>query len=212
MHVTFARPQGYEFAAGQWFRLTLPTADGPQTRTFSHASAPQDAGLDMATRLSGSPFKRALAELRPGAPVTLAGPGGRLRLPEDATRIVALTGGIGVTPVRSLLRDAVARDVVFDDALVLFGNRDEHCAPYLDELASLEHHGIRVVPVYENPPSDWPGERGFITPSIVRRYVAPIKGRPFIVTGPPAMVAAMDAVLDDLEIDPAWRTVERFGV
>lgn len=206
------RPPGYEFRAGQWFRLTLPTEEGAQTRTFSHASAPLDSELEMATRLSASAFKRAFAELTAGDTVAIMGPGGRLRLPDDAARVVVLTGGVGVTPVRSLVRDALARGAVFDDALVFFGNRDQECALYVDEFSSYRERGIRVIPVYENPEREWAGETGFITAAMVRRHADEIGGRPFVVTGPPAMVTAMDAVLDELGVDPALRIVESFGV
>lgn len=211
VQLTLRRPEGYEFAPGQWLRLTLETAEGTQTKTFSHASAPQDEEIALATRLSGSAFKLALEKLRPLDRVTIAGPGGRLRLPDGASRVAFLTGGVGVTPVRSLLRDAVARRVAFEDALVLYGNRDAECAPYLDELDELTRWGIRVVPVYQDAPTGWSGETGFITADTVRRHVDVSDGRAFVVTGPPPMVGAMDAVLDELGVEVGRRLVERFS-
>lgn len=207
----FERPEGYEYRAGQWLRLTLQTATGPETKTFTHSSAPGDPELEITTRLSGSPFKQALAGLAEGDAVTIAGPGGRLALPEGASRVVFLVGGVGVTPARSLLRDAAQRGRRFDDALVIFGNRDESCAPYLDELSSLGDIGVRVVPVYESAGPEWAGERGLVTAEMVRRHVDPADGRPFVVAGPPVMVEAMEAVLDELGIDDTRRIIERFG-
>ena len=207
----FERPEGYEYRAGQWLRLTLQTAEGPETKTFTHSSAPADPELEITTRLSGSPFKQALAGLAEGDPVTIAGPGGRLTLPEGESRIAFLVGGVGVTPARSLLRDADQRGLRFDDALVIFGNRDESCAPYLEELAALGNLGVRVVPVYESAGPGWAGERGFVTAEMVRRHVDPADGRPFVVAGPPVMVEAMEAVLDELGIDNTRRIIERFG-
>lgn len=211
VQLTLARPEGYRFAAGQWFRLTIQTADGDDTRTFSHASAPSHPDLDMATRLSVSGYKTALAELRPGDAVHIAGPGGRLRIPDDAVSPIFLTGGVGVTPVRSLLFDAVDRNRRFDDALVLYGNRSADCAPYLEELNRLSDIGVRVVPVYERPPDGWEGDAGFITAQTVVRHAESVADRTFVVTGPPAMVTAMDAVMDELEVEPELRVVERFS-
>ncbi len=209
--LTLARPEGYEFEPGQWFRLTLEADDGEQTRTFSHASAPGDPGLDMATRLSGSPFKQALRRLEAGDRVTIAGPGGRLGLPRPPARVVFLTGGVGITPVRSVLLDSALRGAAYEDALVVYGNREPACAPYLAELTGLASTGVRVVPVYEHPGSSWDGERGRIDAAMIRRHLSPAGSREFVVTGPPAMVNAMDAVLDELGVDVSRRIIERFG-
>ena len=209
--VRLTRPDGYSFRAGQWFRLTLETPNGPLTETFSHASAPGDPGIELATRLTGSPFKRALAGLGARDVVRIAGPGGRLRLPDNASRLAFLVGGVGITPVRSLLRDARANGGAFDDALLLYGNRDESCIPFGTELAAMSDLGVRLVDVLERPTGEWQGERGLIDAEIVRKYLGPDDGRPFMLTGPPVMIAAVEGVLDEMSITPGRRIIERFG-
>lgn len=208
---TVRRPEGYEFAAGQWFRLSIETPEGTQTRTLSHASAPADEDLDFATRLSDSAFKRALAGMSPGDPVAIAGPGGRLALPEGWTRAVMLVGGVGITPVRSLLRDMAARGRSVEEALVIYGNREPSCAPFAAELEELSGHGVRVVDVFETAPDGFDCERGFITAELLRRHGVAPDGRPFLVAGPPPMVAAMERVLDELGVALSDRRIERFG-
>lgn len=205
------RPEGYEFAAGQWFTLRLETASGPQSKTFSHCSAPQDLELEMATRLSGSAFKNALAALPAGAPVHIAGPGGSFGLPPTTQRVVFLAGGVGITPVRSILRDAVRSGRRFTEAVLLYGNRDGSCVPFADEFQAMGDEGIRTVVCYERPPDGWRGESGFITAQTVRRHLDPSQGHLFVVTGPPPMVAAMERVLDALRVPSSRRLVERFG-
>lgn len=208
---TVRRPDGYEFAAGQWFRLSIETPDGIETRTLSHASAPADEGLDFATRLSDSAFKRALARLRPGDPVTIAGPGGRLALPEGWDRAVMLVGGVGITPVRSLLRDMAASGRTAEEALVFYGNREPSCVPFSAELRDLSGEGVRLVDVFEVAPDELECERGFITADLLRRHGVAADGRPFLVAGPPPMVAAMERVLDELGVESRDRRIERFG-
>lgn len=207
----FSRPAGYEFSPGQWFRLTLPTTEGSVTETFSHCSAPSDPYLEMTTRLSGSPFKLALGALSAGARVAIVGPGGRLAIPADASRVCFIAGGVGITPIRSMLRDAAESGRTFDDALLVFGNRDERCAPFAEELAALDRIGVRVVLCYERPSDAWTGERGFITAEMIRRHVDPLDGRPFVVAGPPVMVTALESVLDQLAVPEELRIVEHFG-
>ena len=207
----FSRPVGYSFAAGQWLRLTIESSAGRDTRTMSHSSGPEDGYLEVTTRLSPSAFKVALAAIQPGASAEIVGPGGRLTLPEESQRACFLVGGVGITPVRSILRHAEATGRIFDDALLLYGNRDESCVPFAEEFARMNLIGVRTVVCYEHPPDGWEGERGFITAETVRRHLDPNDGRPFVVAGPPVMVAAMERVLDDLHVDAQRRLIERFG-
>ena len=209
--VRLSRPAGYEFVPGQWFRLTLQTAEGAQTETFSHVSAPLDPYLELTTRMSRSAFKAALSALPIGASTEIAGPGGRRLVPEDAEKVAFLVGGVGITPARSILRDAEQRGHTFADALVLYGNRREECIAYRDELEHMTGVGVRVVLCLEEPPEGWVGERGFITAELVRRHLDVGDGRSFLVSGPPLMVEAMEAVLDELGVPSEHRMVERFG-
>lgn len=207
----FSRPEGWVFRAGQWLSLKLPTSEGPESKIFTICSAPGDAYLEIATRLSGSAFKRALDALVVGEAVSVAGPGGRLVLADDIDQVVFLVGGVGVTPARSILRDAGRRHRAFADALVVYGSRDADCVPFLDELEHLGSVGVRVVTVYERPPAHWAGATGFITADLVRSLIEPIEAYHFVVAGPPPMVEAMETVLDALEVSPGRRIIERFG-
>ena len=207
----FEKPVGHAFKPGQWFRLTLDVPGGTQlTETFSYSSAPGDVAIEFTTRISGSAFKTALDALVPGQTAHIVGPGGRLTIPDDLQRVVFLTGGTGITPVRSILRDAEARGRRFDDALVLYGNRDETCVPFGAEFAEMADIGVRLVLCFERASDSWQGERGFITADTVKRHVA-VDSRPFVVTGPPVMVGAMERVLDELSVPAERRLVERYG-
>jgi len=207
----FSRPEGYEFRAGQWFTLTIETDEGSQTKTFSHCSAPADAYLETTTRLSPSAYKKALAHLAPGARAHIAGPGGRLSLAPDTDRVCFLVGGTGITPVRSILRDAMHHDRMFADALLLYGNRDESCVPFAEEFSRMASHGVRMELCFEHPAEGWEGESGFMTADTVRRHLDAVRDTPFFVAGPPAMVTSMEQVLDDLGVPAELRHIERFG-
>ncbi len=209
--LALSKPQGYRFAAGQWFRMFLTTGEGEQGRTFSHASAPHERSLLVATRLSGSAFKRALTKVAAGDVVEISSSSGRLALPEAARHLLVLTGGVGVAPVRSLLYGARGEGRRFADVLVVYGVRDASCVPFAEDLAALSDLGVRVVTVCEHPGTGWGGESGLITGPLVRRHLRKPLARPTIITGPPAMVEAMEGVLDALGIDESQRIVERFG-
>jgi NAD(P)H-flavin reductase len=84
--------------------------------------------------------------------------------------------------------------------------------PFADEFRAMSDIGVRTVLCLEHPGPDWAGERGFITAETVRRHLdLGADNRPFFVTGPPVMVDAMEKVLDDLDVAPERRIIERFG-
>jgi len=208
----FARPEGYRFEPGQYLSLTLQTREGPQTKQFSHCDAPGDDEIRILTRLTGSAFKEALLALRPGDDAGVRGPFGRLMLPPGQERAAFLVGGVGVGPARSIVRDAEQRGTGLT-ALVFDGNLDETCMPFRDEFDAIERDDVRVrfVHVLERPSAAWTGERGYITADLVRRYCDPAEGWHWFVTGPPAMVAAMRAVLKDLGVPASRASFEMFA-
>src|SRR5690242_18065397 len=109
----FEKPDGFQFNAGQFLRFNL--IDPPETdeegnsRSFSIASAPHEAELMIATRMRDTAFKRVLGSMAVGSEIEVKGPYGRMTLHEDASRpAVILTGGIGITPFRSIALEAAA--------------------------------------------------------------------------------------------------------
>ncbi len=208
----FGRPEDYRFEAGQHLALALQTSEGLQRKVFTIASAPGDDYLEVCTRLSGSAFKRALRGLDPGVVVEISAASGRLALAPDDAMTAFLVGGVGVTPARSMIRDAIAEGRTERVAL-FFGDRSAECMWYAKELAAIAKRTSRLtyVPVLEHPDRDWTGETGFITADTVRRHVTSPERLRWIVSGPPVMVEAMRRVAAELEIPAAHLQVEIFG-
>src|SRR5713226_3377164 len=107
----FEKPPGWAFKPGQSVDMTLidpPETDAEgNTRAFSIASAPFEDSLMFATRLRNTAFKRVLRTMPLGSKVKIEGPFGDLKLHNNATRpAVFLAGGIGITPVRSIVLHA----------------------------------------------------------------------------------------------------------
>ncbi len=117
MAFRFEKPPGWSFEAGQFIDLTLidpPESDAEgNTRSFTIASAPEEEGIMVATRMRDSAFKRMLERAPTGTEVRIEGPFGRLTLHKDASRpAVFLAGGIGITPFRSILVHAARAKLV----------------------------------------------------------------------------------------------------
>ncbi len=207
----FDKPHGYAFRAGQYFRLTLATDQGELTESFSHASAPGDPFIEMATRMTGSPFKTALGRLVRGDEVSVEGPFGNLILPADVDHACFLAGGVGITVARSIIRDAEQRRTGLRIRL-FYGNRDQACIPYSGEFAEYERKDRRfsVVHVLQEPLPGWAGEIGVVTADLVRRHLRSTDAWHFFVAGPPDMVTAMERVLAELEVPKERTSIEHF--
>jgi predicted ferric reductase len=95
----FAKPEGFEFEAGQFVNFTLlgpgDTDLEGNTRALSIASAPHERNLMVAMRLRTTAFQRTLNSLPPQAELLLQGPYGSLTLSRNGTRpAVFLAGGM----------------------------------------------------------------------------------------------------------------------
>lgn len=213
----FSRPPDYTFKAGQWYTITVPSPDGPLGHHFSHADSPTESQIELTTRLTGSPFKKTLDALPVGAEVQIQGPYGAFLFGYDKPKIAFLTGGIGVTPVRSMLRYLAdtkgAGRVAGQELTVFYGSMTEDGIVYKDEFDEFERviAGLRVIHVITNPTGDWKGYGGFITAGIVRAELSDPRDWTYYVVGPPPMIAAMDKVLEQLEIPQGQIVVESFA-
>lgn len=206
----FERPEGYAFRAGQYMMLSLTGSAGSPSKPFSICAGPSDPHLEICTRMTGSPFKQALGALRPGDEVGVSDPLGRLAMP-DGPLVVFLGGGVGITPLRSMIRDEEGRR---GTRLVLFyGNNTVECIPYREELdaTAASDTSFEVVHVIAQAPEGWTGERGFITPEVVRRHVDEREVGHWVCTGPPAMTDAMKRVLTSLSVPGDRVTYELFA-
>jgi len=200
----FEKPDGFKFKAGQFMRFSL--IDPPETdaegdsRTFSIASAPQEDDLMIATRLRDTAFKRVLRAMAPGTRVVAKGPYGSLTLHEDAARpAVFLTGGIGITPFRSILMEAV-RDQLSHEFFLFYANRRPEDAAFLEELSGLRGKIQRFtfVPAMTDMAGSrrsWDGATGRLDLEMLKSYVYDIVPTVHYVAGPPGMVDRMVKML-----------------
>ena len=212
----FSRPPEYTFKAGQWYTITLTTPGGPVDHHFSHADSPTESFVELTTRLTGSEFKNALDSLSLGAEVEIQGPYGSFLFGYDLRKIAFLTGGIGVTPVRSMLKflfDTGAAGRRPDQKLVVFyGSMTEDGIVYKDEFDQFERtlSDMRVVHAITNPTESWKGHGGFITADTVRAELPDPGDWTYYVVGPPPMITAMRKVMEQLEIPKAQTVIESF--
>ncbi len=221
MAFRFEKPAGFSYKAGQCGDFTLanpPETDAEgNTRTFTLASAPYEDDLMVATRMRDTAFKRVLKTMPLGTEVTLDAPSGSLTLHSDA-RIPAvfLSGGIGVTPARSIVLQAT-HDKLTHKIVLFDSNRRPEDSAFLDELAEAQKRNpnftlVGTMTEMEKSSKTWSGATGFVTKTMLMKSVKDLDLPIFYLSGPPTMVAAMRKILDDSSVkDDKIRTEEFSG-
>lgn len=164
----FERVDGAPFAfqAGQWASLVLPLAEGEARRAYSIASPPDGTGrFELAiTKVDGGPGSTFLHALEPGATLRVIGPQGFFtRAPTAGHPSLFVGTGTGVTPLRSMIKDALAHG---DKAplTLLFGVRRPEDRLYVEELEELTaaHPQFRAIYTLSRPTPEWSGLTGYV--------------------------------------------------
>jgi ferredoxin-NADP reductase/nitrite reductase/ring-hydroxylating ferredoxin subunit len=221
--ITFKLTRGkLHYTAGQYafFKLDGVSGDtkGP-IRHFSIASSPteQDYML-ISTRIRDTSYKQKLASLEKGTKILAWGPRGEFVLNDDHSKpAVFLSGGIGVTPFRSMIKFATDKQLPIK--IIMFdSNRNEQNILYKDEFDrwAMQNKNFKVVyTVTEEgtPDVNWSGEHGRIDMSMIERHLSKdeIDNAVYYMCGPPGMVKAMQELLQqELQIPKDRLKVEAF--
>lgn len=170
----------------------------------------------MATRMRDTAFKRVLKTMKPGTELTLDAPYGSFTLHNnESIPAVFLTGGIGVTPVRSIVLQAI-HDNVPHQILVFYSNSRPEDAAFLDEL--MKSHAtnpnytfVGTMTQMEKSSREWHGESGFISKAMLLKYIVDLTLPIYYIDGPPAMVTAMRKLLSEAGIDDDNILTEEFS-
>jgi ferredoxin-NADP reductase len=214
------KPEGFTFKAGQFADYTLinpveTDAEG-NIRGFSLASAPYEEDLMFATRMRDTAFKRVLRAMEVGTEIMLDAPYGSFTL-HNNTRIPAvfLTGGIGITPVRSIVLQA-AHDNLPHKIFVVDSNRRPEDAVFLDELMEAQEKNpnytfVGTMTEMEKSGRQWDGETGYITKAMLVKYIGNLTLPIYYIAGPPEMVTAMRKTLNESGVDDDNIRTEEFS-
>jgi ferredoxin-NADP reductase len=118
-----------DYSAGQFAFFDIGEVyndpKGP-IRHFTISSSPTENFIMFSTRIRDSPYKKRLLTLEKDAKVKVRGPEGQFVLHQDYTKpAVFLSGGIGVTPFRSMIK--YATDMQLPIKIIMFdSNRNRN--------------------------------------------------------------------------------------
>ena len=207
---------GMDFRPGQFAWLSL--GDSPwtmQQHPFSMtSSADEDGAVEFTIKALGD-FTSTVEEMEAGSCAWLEGPYGVFtwqpgQCPEGA---VFITGGVGITPVMSMLR--TARDRGAREPLwLVHASQDFDSILFREELEELERElPLTVMHVLDEPPDDWDGESGKVDADMLRRCLPRDIGRlPCYLCGPEPMADALEPALSRRGVPAKNLYCERFDM
>lgn len=211
------KPAGFEFRAGQFGDFTLinpaeTDAEG-NTRGFSIAAAPYEEHIVFATRMRDTAFKRVIKDLPIDTEIELDAPYGDFTLHKtESTPAVFIIGGIGVTPVRSMVAQAT-HDITAHNITLIHANRTLADVPFKADFEAFAQSNLNFsyVPVLtKETTEDWTGERGAVNLELLQRHVPDMTQPIYYLSGPEGMVKAMRQLLVDAQVNEDNIRTEEF--
>lgn len=188
-----------DFLPGQFLQLIFDTSNWENkelNKYLSFCSAPLKDYIEVTKRLSESSFSQKLRSLKTDDEISLKAPMGNRVFKEEYQKIGFLIGGIGITPVISIIEYIVERKSP-TDCLLFYSNRSEEEIAFKGELDGWRNKNNNIKIVYtvtDSKPKDSTCISGRITKELVIQNLKDISERLFFIFGPPKMVEAMNAL------------------
>lgn len=182
------------FAAGQYLSLAMP---GAPARHYSMASRPDDELVELHVRLvpGGRTSSLIHASLKAGDRVKIEGPAGSAYLRDaHGGPIVAVAGGSGLAPIKSIVETALGAGIS-QQIHLYFGARTEGDLYLVDHFRALElrFSNFIFVPILsQSVATGW--RTGFVSSALAEDHQQ-LAGAKAYVAGPPGMVEAVGSVL-----------------
>jgi predicted ferric reductase len=208
---------GVPFRPGQFAWLKIGTSPYVfEEHPFTIASAATEPWRKEFTIKGMGDFSELVAGLRPGRSVFIDGPHGSFTLDGlRSGRFVLIAGGVGITPMLSMIRTLADRGDERPVLLVVAGRT----ADDLLHRADGEHLGdrldLQLVEILEEPPDDWEGEIGYFTSDVLERALPRRRAREvvdYFICGPGPMVAAATEIIGDRGVPSRRIHTELFDV
>ena len=195
---------GFRFQPGQfsWLELNI-TPFSMREHPFSMASSGEHPErLEFGIKAVGD-FTSRIKDYAPGTKAYLDGPYGVFTSDryEDSAGFVAIAGGIGITPIMSILVTAAERG---DERpyLLIYSSKTWDDITYREALDQLkERLDLNIVHVLREPFEDWEGEKGYVDKALIERYIPKRRGtRHYFICASPKMMDQVEEALHDLGV------------
>lgn len=199
----FVLAQKLEFIPGQFTQVIFDENNRENrelNKYLSFSSSPDREYVEVTKRLTGSVFSVRLMGLKINNEVLLKAPSGNCIFKDEYKNIGFLIGGIGITPVISIIEYIINLKLGTDIALVYSNRTDEEIAfkQELDYWKSLNNNLRIYYFVTDCQPKDKSCIYGAITKDLLKEKVCDLDKRILFIFGPPKMVEAMKVLSFEL--------------
>ncbi|THK40493.1 hypothetical protein E8Q33_13825 [Methylophaga sp. SB9B] len=206
---------GMKFNPGQFVWLTM--GDSPfstQQHPFSMASsATNPERLEFVIKEVGD-FTHHLSKVKAGDKAFLEGPYGVFSLdPNAKRRAVFVVGGIGITPVLSMIRSRLAKEN-YTPMWLIYANKSEDEIIMRETLeAFTQKLPFTFAHVLSDPSDDWMGETGYVDGDLLDEYLPEdADDIDYFVCGPPPMMDLVEPELQKRGVNARRIYSERFDL
>ncbi|TAK65252.1 FAD-binding oxidoreductase [Methylobacter sp.] len=207
----------FQYLPGQFLTLDIEPYGIPTRRSYTIASTPtwrDRIEITVKREEHGLVSGWLHDELRPGDSIKLLAPNGTFIFTgDDAPSIVLIGGGVGITPLMSVVRYLIDSQWPGDIHLLLsFRALGDYL--FREEADSLQTHNpnLKVTVTLSSPGEDsWSGPIGRIDKAFLERTIPHIIDQRIHLCGPPPMMATVKTALSELGVPKAQIKTEAFG-
>jgi glycine betaine catabolism B len=208
-----ARPEKFDFVAGQFLPVRVKVDGRDHVRCYSISSSPSARGyLEISVKRQGLVSGTLHTIARPGTQLSVRPPGGSFTYPAGDDRpLVLVAGGIGITPLLSMLRHAVETEPSRRVTL-LYSAATEAAFAFRDDVRTLlrRHPQARAFFAVTQGAGGPELYAGRIDKALVRAAVPDLANAIAMICGPQPMIDGMRQLLASLGMPEAQIRFERF--
>jgi ferredoxin-NADP reductase len=207
----------FTFLPGQFLTLTAVLDGKPVRRSYTIASSPTQRDYVEVTvkhEPGGAVSGYLHDQLKEGDLLDCAGPAGAFVFTgRECKCILLIGGGVGITPLMSVLRYLTDRAWAGDVYLVysVHSPKDIIFREEIDYLARRHPNFRAVITVSQPEGTDWSGPTGRITKELIAKSVLDLPSRYVHLCGPVSLMEAIKKELAELGVPPDRVKTEAFG-
>jgi ferredoxin-NADP reductase len=208
----FPRPTSFTYKPWQYMFITIKKGPDQLRKPFSISSSPTEEGfIEFTKKFTDHPFSMTLKDMKVGDWAAIDGPYGNFTFEGEFDRVGLVSGGVGITPLRSICKycaDTMSKAKI----TLLYGNRTEEDIIFRKEFEEMLklYKNLKVVFTVDEPNARWTGRVGVIDAGMIKDEIPDYLKTVFYLCGPPGMVEALRKLLGNMGIQGDQIKTENF--